>query len=435
MTKRVQTFILLIIIGTLFVLPNFYQNKWKAVEPEYYEEWQTRYDRFVIARLVKTRQDGFWSAGGLLGLGDVSTLDFRSSTNRHQYSTYQNGERFEIYTVYKSNPGFQAVFYGIMDKMGIGGSAKLESFRGITSLLSAVGFGLIFAAIVTEFGILAGISTILFATFSIWIVLPGGSIFWNLWALFLPLIISGYLLTDASKRCIYNARRIYLLLFIATLLRILFSGFDIITTGMIMTTVPFVYYAIKDKWEWKLFLDRFIKSGFAISAGTLTGMVIMLVQIIANDGSLVSAFNYFEDRFGHHLAGSSKYFTSGNVQATPISIIEITRKYLVMPAINIRLPGPDRQVLYWHLVVLFAACTALYFLFHKKREGYPRKAIALIATTWYSILAPLSWYILFRPHSTIHTHVNTMGWQMPFTLLGFALCGFVITDLFRKQSA
>jgi hypothetical protein len=171
-----------------------------------------------------------------------------------------------------------------------------------------------------------------------------------------------------------------------------------------------------------------------MSAATIMGLIILSAQIIANDGNFTSAINYVENRFGHHAAGNSEYFFDENIKATRISAAEIMGKYLAMPAINIRMPGPDTQILYWHLVVLFAACTVLFFLSHKKREGYPRKAIALIVATWYSVLAPLSWYLLFRPHSIIHTHVNTIGWQMPFTLLGFALCGYVITDLFRQRS-
>ena len=84
MKKRKTLFILLVITGTLFLFPNFYNNSWKAVEPAYYDEWQIRYDRLVMARLVKNRQDGFFSAGGLLGLGDSEKWNFLSATHYHQ---------------------------------------------------------------------------------------------------------------------------------------------------------------------------------------------------------------------------------------------------------------------------------------------------------------------------------------------------------------
>lgn len=34
--------------------------------------------------------------------------------------------------------------------------------------------------------------------------------------------------------------------------------------------------------------------------------------------------------------------------------------------------------------------------------------------------------------ATTHTHMNHLPWQMPFTLFGFALVGFVLQQLFRQ---
>jgi hypothetical protein len=115
-----------------------------------------------------------------------------------------------------------------------------------------------------------------------------------------------------------------------------------------------------------------------------------------------------------------------------VSAFEVLSKYLLMPAIDLRFRNISVHVLYWHLLVVFALFTLISISMHRigsQRLNIPRKTLALMSATWYSILAPLSWYVLFKPHSFIHTHVNTMAWQMPFTLLGFALCGLVITEL------
>lgn len=42
---------------------------------------------------------------------------------------------------------------------------------------------------------------------------------------------------------------------------------------------------------------------------------------------------------------------------------------------------------------------------------------------WVSITAPLSWFIIFKGHSYLHTHMNPIVWYMPFMLLGFVLTG------------
>src|SRR6266498_3381636 len=80
--------ILFFLASTLLLLPNFYRNEWSVVDSAYYTDWQTRYDRLVVARLVKTRQDGFFSAGGLMGLGDETKMGYESKTNNHQFNSY-----------------------------------------------------------------------------------------------------------------------------------------------------------------------------------------------------------------------------------------------------------------------------------------------------------------------------------------------------------
>ena len=55
-----------------------------------------------------------------------------------------------------------------------------------------------------------------------------------------------------------------------------------------------------------------------------------------------------------------------------------------------------------------------------------RQNIALIWTTWFSILAPLSWYVIFKAHSYIHTHMSFLLWQMPFMFFGFAVFGAAV---------
>lgn len=426
---------------TLALLPNFYRNRWGAVETGYYTEWQTRYDRYMVARLVKTRQEGFFSAGGLLGLGDTAEWSFDSRVHRQQYNTFVKNEKFESYILYKSNPGLLGIVYGALDKvLPASGELKLKLFRGLTALASAMVLGLILVTIALEFGLLPGLLALLFTMGSMWIVLPAGSIFWNYWGFYLPFLASGILLAEADRKGVYRDFKILVILYLAALAKTLVSGFDLTTTVLIMATVPFVYHAIAHRWDLKTFLLRFLKASLALVAGTLTGMLILLMQINAGEAGTGSAFEYILNRFTSHLGGNYDYFyeTGGD---RPIGVFEVLPKYLLMPAIDLRVQGGTIQILYWHLLLVFAFFTLVFLLLHRDKSGrleFSSRSLALLVTTWYSLLAPLSWYILFRPHAFIHTHVNTMGWQMPFTLLGFALCGYVITELvlrLRRQGA
>jgi hypothetical protein len=86
------------------------------------------------------------------------------------------------------------------------------------------------------------------------------------------------------------------------------------------------------------------------------------------------------------------------------------------------------QIRYSYLIVSFIVVSLIIqFAWRKSRPVEQRqKDIALVSATWFSILAPLSWFIVFKSHSYIHTHVNYVVWQMPFIFFGFAVWGIVI---------
>lgn len=82
-------FVFLILFVTLIFIPGFFENRWKVVETEEYIQWQGGWESLIVARLVKSRQDGMFSAGGLSGIGDVTEWDLGKKTVNHQYEVYR----------------------------------------------------------------------------------------------------------------------------------------------------------------------------------------------------------------------------------------------------------------------------------------------------------------------------------------------------------
>ena len=90
--------------------------------------------------------------------------------------------------------------------------------------------------------------------------------------------------------------------------------------------------------------------------------------------------------------------------------------------------GDLLKVSYEELLIFFLVMSGLlYFLRSRVSDGNEkRKLLALIFATWFSLLAPLSWFIIFKSHSYVHTHMNFIVWQMPFVFFGFAVSGLVV---------
>jgi hypothetical protein len=177
--------------------------------------------------------------------------------------------------------------------------------------------------------------------------------------------------------------------------------------------------------------------GIALTLATMSGLLVLMIQIAWNDGTLESSFNYISNTLDRRAFGDpneqrGQSYDEG-LKASDLSVI---RTYLNTNAFNSQTPQRIWQRPYWEIIMVFALCT-IFFLVRRwsqiKKMGY-EKEMALIAATWYSLAAPLSWYIIFTATSYEHPFLFPMAWQMPFTLLGFALCGFVIQDLFKSKT-
>ena len=86
---------------------------------------------------------------------------------------------------------------------------------------------------------------------------------------------------------------------------------------------------------------------------------------------------------------------------------------------------------YLYVIGLFVLVTSLLVKRARERRQtmQSRKEVALVVATWMSLLAPLSWYVVFKAHSVIHVHISCIVWHMPFVLLGAASCGLWVEKL------
>jgi hypothetical protein len=432
MKKGTLALLFFLILASSFLTTNFYRNGWGIVEPVYYEYWQAVFDRTVVARIVKTRQDGFLSAGGLLGLGDTNVWSSLNRVNTHQYDVYKSNGKFKTYSVYTSTPGFPGLIFGVFDKLtNFPENTKLKIFRAGEAFASAIVLALISVWFIAEFGWLAGLLPIVLSSLSDALIRPAGSIFWNLWVFYLPMITGTILLADDSKKQTFSAGRLLWALYFLCLFKILMNGFEAITTVMIMTTVPFIYYAILDNWNWKVLLERTVKLGIVLSTSVATGLLILAAQIMVSKGSFSDSVYFIWDAFNRRAIGNPEKYGGALSESMSASILEVIWKYLTLNAFVVHISEQIWHITYLHLFTLFFLFSLVFFILYKwkKPANINRKGWALTLTTWYSILAPLSWFIVFKPNAFLHTSIYAMLWYMPFTLLGLALCGFVLSKI------
>lgn len=435
MNKRTMLRLCFFISGILLLFPSFYRDQYGFVEPEHYRLWERTYDRVVIARVAMSQQHGIFSSAGLLGLANLEEDETWNFSPDRQFEIYEKEEPIIRYRIYRSHPGFQGYFFSFVDSTtNFSPSQNVEIFRGLVSALSSGAISLLATIIAIRFGWLSGVLMIAFSAASEWMILPSGNIYWNLWVFYLPFLAGIFILHDEAVKNRYSAGKIYSALFIATLIKVLITGFEIITTTLIMATVPFIYYAILNKWG-KVLWKRLIQVGIVLTLATISGLLVLMIQIAWNDGTFESSIDYIS-RTLHRRAFGDANSQRGQAydESLVASDLSVIKTYLNINAFDSQTPRQGWQISYWKIIVVFIFFTALFLgrrRFQIQKREY-EKEVSFIAATWYSLIAPLSWYVIFTATSYEHPFLFPMAWQMPFVLLGFAMCGYIIQDLFKK---
>lgn len=436
-----RTLFLIFALALILLTPGYYGNVWRAAGKKWFVDWQKFHEHFIVARLVQSRQAGIFSYGALLGYGDITTWEVNSDVINHEYDLFLNGGQFSAYWPYNSVPGIQAIPFSILDRYSnLAPTTTLKLFRLLEALLAAVVLGMFLVWVLGQFGLLPALLTLFFMATSEWLTLFGANFYWNLWAFYLPLTVFCFYLQRSSETAQTRQRNIFLLLAGALFVKCLFNGFEFISTVLVMPFTALVYYAVRNRWALSYFLRQFIFTALGALTGTIAALGILALQIASASGNWSQALVFLAYTFGKRSFGDPTQYVGIESESLQANVFSVLQTYLNGRALNLnslfRTDYPGLEFSYLQLFAGFALFSILFFLQDRFLGGFldQKTAYALLAATWFSVLAPLSWFVLFKAHSYIHTQMNFIIWQMPFTLFGFSLCGFVLANLFRPHS-
>ena len=431
-------------IGLLFF--GFYTNFWRVAEQQWFKNYQIGTESLIIGRMVKSRQDGIFSAGGLAGSGTKEKVQrdwINSDWIVNQYSAYQNRGSFDNYWTYMSQPGGQGIAFSLLDRLiPLSSQIKLQFFYILTALLSAIALTFIIGWFYDEFGGWVAIFVLGSTVLSQWLTVFGKNLWWCLWAFYLPMIVVLYLL----KRHRVPENRQYLwfgiLIFISMSVKCFINGYEYITTTLIMMVTPCIYYAVLDKWRARQCMKWTVAAALGSGVAIFLSLIMLCFQIGAVKDGFMDGIQHVIWSLGRRTYGNAEDFPPVYAASLQAGTIAVVIPYLngVFFDLNTYFSQATTyvsnfllKVRYYYLVILFIVMSVL--LFWRSRKRMPerrRQHIALIWTTWFSILAPLSWFVIFKAHSYIHTHMSFLLWQMPFTFFGFAVIGAAVTAWSRK---
>ncbi len=427
-------------IAFLLLFLSYFANAWKVTPSEYFYGFERYPEGLVVGRLIKAEKDGVLSAGGYTGIAYNSDPtkteeELVSAYTPRQHDIYlTNKTAPDSFHIYPSQIGGQAITYSVIQKISPFSHVRnMQLFRIINSALTAFCFILFLGWGYRNFGFKSSLIAFILLLFSPWINNFAHNLWWSLWSFFLPFLCLLFLLErrDGTKyRTISNVGS-YILIFTSVFIKCFFSGYEFITSNLFALICPVFYYTIVHRQKIMSFIVMSLKVGITSVLAVLASMFVLVLQMRSITGS-------FSDGINHILLSYSKRTTSdviaGNKPA--FSYSGILEKYFGGDAFALGyFTESSFQFHFGYLVLIILICGIILFVRKKRyndREYLKNKA--LILTTLFSILAPLSWFIVFKQHASEHPHLDYIVWYMPFLLFGFLLIGRCISSFLSKNN-
>ncbi|HUI88548.1 MAG TPA: hypothetical protein VLX61_07455 [Anaerolineales bacterium] len=430
-SKKIVLSISVVALSTILLALGFDHNAWGVVREKKFETFQNDSESLVMARMVASREYGLASYGALMGWGDADPLNLHDSDYQHQYDVYLAGGDFQIYSVYKSQTGFQAFVFSLLDRLSpLAPKWNLRLFRGLMALFLALTLSFFILWIYREFGWFPALVVFVTTLISPWITLFGRNLLYFTWAFYLPMVLTTFYLAWERRNRNTSNKNLGWLVFAAVAFKCLFDGYDFIIPSLAMIFIPIIYYGLIDQWDVRIFAARLGMAVIACAGGVIVGIMMLAFQLRFVDGSFGAGLADVFGTFGRRTYGDPSLYPpvyADSLRANPISVLAT---YLfddyVLAFINMR---------FIDLIVVVAIFTLIYLgadKFIKLNLSDRGRAYALIGATWVSVLSPISWFLIFKGQAYVHTHTNYLAWYMPFTFFAFASCALIIHDVFRS---
>lgn len=416
----------LFVLTTILLFLGFYRNQWQSINNKKFRLFQKDSESYVVARMSIARQDGFLSHGGLLGWGDIDPENINETDYDHQFDIYLNSKTFVSYWAKQSHPGFQALFFSFLDLLSPFKPAQnLRFFYLLNSGLFALTLAGIVIWFYQTFGWLSALSILGSSLAAQWLTLFARNLFFVTWVFYFPMLFFLFWFKFEDNGPKFTNNKIFWITFTFVLFKCLLNGYDFILPFLGMLASPIVFYGLAHKWQKHTFTQRFTAVILASLLAILSSFMVLLLQALSITGDPQTGINFIISTIYRRT------YSPANVPdpARTASIIDILKIYLsesYLFQINLS---------FLTLILIFAGFSILYWFSRKWRQNtriYLTTEDALVLTTWFTIISPLSWYMIFKSLAYYHTHMNYLPWHMPFTIFGFGMCGFILEKTLGK---
>ena len=341
---------------------------------------------------------------------DADTVFTYGTHNDLKYVRVYNSEEDRLMPIgdavgYESQIGLQGmIFRAFPKKLNIG--EALEIYKVFLAVLYAGVISFICYGIYKKYNIRFATVFYVVSLLSPWMIGYSTNLYWVEFTWFLPTLVGIYCANHIESK---KARAVsYISVMLAIFLKSA-CGYEYISTimmGAIIFMLTDLTLAIIEKKDKKV-VGRLFKTIFTMGVFAVAGFVVALLihGYMRGDGSIYSGLRaiYYNDVL-RRTHGDPNMFQGVYADSLNASIIRVLLRYLLFDTpLILGVPG----ILFIPLIMV--SFIALVYGVWKKKDSKEM----LVLYIWMGI-ASVSWFVLGKSHSYIHTGMNFVMWYFGF---------------------
>ena len=201
--------------------------------------------------------------------------------------------------------------------------------------------------------------------------------------------------------------------FFVVLLKLLLNGPEYIFSALLLPFLPLVFFSVLNRTS----KQKAMHEVFLITRGTLLACLASFLILMAQVSMIYSyagAIHHFITKVLARVYLPKFLPWNEYYRVVSVTRLQLLYSYLFFPCIIIG----SFSISFGVMISFFCIISILAFYLYR-RYGQ-RVLLALLATTWVSILCPMAWILIAKGHSGTETH-DRLVWHIPFTLLDMAL--------------
>lgn len=314
---------------------------------------------------------------------------------------------------YLSQYGIQGDFFSLIYNNVI---SKINALYYINSFV----FSIVIASLVflyrriisTEFAVIFFLTIVL----SPWIVSFARNLYWVPFSWFLPAVFSGFYFLSKSSE--YKALSIVLVYF-SFLFKCL-AGYEYISSVILLAAAIFCYELFNP--DRVISKSESLKGFFLICTIGVAGFVTALLMHanMRGDSIIEGLKSIYELDVKRRTYGDPSVFGSESFEALSSSPLTVVKTYIFnWNTLFLKgIPG------YGFYTFLWISIATICYRWYESHQNTLKDLGLFIAF----FISPLSWFILAKGHSGVHTHMNYVLWYFGFAacILSISLNGFKI---------